>query len=70
MTTTTNDGFVYLIVNEKAKEIFNYGIFELYGLYANGTESLIESEEHLSNVIADGCEIGIEIGFVNDILNQ
>jgi hypothetical protein len=70
MTTTTNDGFVYLIVNDKAKEIFKHGIFELYGLYANGTESLIESEEHLSNIIADGCEIGIEIGFVSDILNQ
>lgn len=67
MTTTTKDGFVYLIVNDKAKEIFSSGIFEIYGLYANGSESLIESEEHLSNVIADGCEIGIEIGFKQDI---
>lgn len=67
MTTTTEDGFVYLIVNDKAKEIFSSGVFELYGLYANGSESLIESEEHLSNVIADGCEIGIEIGFKEDI---
>ena len=70
MTTTTSDGFVYLIVNDKAKEILSSGLFELYGLYANGTESLVESEEHLSNIIADGCEIGIEIGFVSDILNQ
>lgn len=70
MTTTTKDGFVYLIVNEKCKEIFSSGIFELYALYSDGSESLIESWEHLSNVIADGCEIGIEIGFLTDITNN
>lgn len=67
MTTTTSDGFVYLILNDKAKEILSSGLFELYALYSDGSESLIESSEHLNEVLADGCEIGIEIGFKEDI---
>ena len=41
------NNMVWLKVNEKAKEIFYSGIFELYTLNENGTESLIETVEDL-----------------------
>ena len=55
---------VWLKVNEKAKEIFYSGIFELYTLNENGTESLIETFEDLEFNLAYGVDIGIEVGLL------
>jgi hypothetical protein len=62
---TKNDSFVWLLVSEKAKEIFASGLFALYVLYDDDSESLIDDYEQLDNALANGLSIGIEVGFLN-----
>lgn len=55
----TKDGFIYLDVTDKAKEIFNNGIFELYGFDKNQeVESLIENEKQLNDFDCFVIEVG------------
>jgi hypothetical protein len=61
----TADGFVWLLVTDKAKEIWNSGLFTLFILYEDDSESLIEDFDDLDNALANGLSIGIEVGFVN-----
>jgi hypothetical protein len=61
----TADGFVWLLVTDKAKEIWNSGLFTLFILYEDDSESLIEDFDDLGNALANGLSIGIEVGFVN-----
>ena len=56
--------FVWLLVTEKAKKVFNSGLFDLYALYEDESESLIESMEVLNKALENGLEIGIEVGDV------
>lgn len=62
----TDDGFVWLIVTEKAKEIFISGLFSIYELHDDSSESLIEGFDQLTEALANGSSIGIEVGFTND----
>jgi hypothetical protein len=62
---TKNDSFVWLLVSEKAKEIFASGLFALYVLYDDDSESLINDYEQLDDALANGLSIGIEVGFLN-----
>jgi hypothetical protein len=62
---TKNDSFVWLLVSEKAKEIFASGLFALYVLYDDDSESLIDDYGQLDNALANGLSIGIEVGFLN-----
>lgn len=62
----TDDGFVWLIVTEKAKEIFTSGLFEIYELHDDSSESLIEGFEQLNLALEQGALIGIEVGFTNN----
>lgn len=62
---TKNDSFVWLLVSEKAKEIFASGLFALYVLYDDDSESLIDYYSQLDNALANGLSIGIEVGFLN-----
>jgi hypothetical protein len=62
---TKNDSFVWLLVSEKAKEIFASGLFALYVLYDDDSESLIDHYEQLDYALANGLSIGIEVGFLN-----
>ncbi len=59
------NGFVWLVVTDKAEEIYFSDLFELYALYDDGSESLIESFEHLTIELDNGIEIGVEVGFIN-----
>lgn len=61
----TADGFVWLLVTEKAKDIWNSGLFSLFILYEDDSESFIEEYEDLDNALANGLSIGVEVGFVN-----
>ena len=61
------NGFVWKIVTDKAEEIFNSGIFELYTLREDGSEYLIDSIEDLRNDLNSGYEIGIEVGSLNTV---
>lgn len=58
----TADGFVWLLVTEKAKEIFNSGLFSLFVLYDDDSETLIEEFEDLDKALENGLSIGIEVG--------
>ena len=40
----TKDGFIWKIVTEEAKMIWNSGLYPLYVLYPDDTEALIENE--------------------------
>lgn len=59
------DGFVWLIVTHKAKEIFSSGLFELFVLYEDGSEGLIHDYDHLREALECGLDIGIEGGYIN-----
>lgn len=60
------DNFVWLIVTDKAKEIFISGLFTLYILYEDNSESLIEGFGQLVEALEDGLDIGIEVGHLNN----
>lgn len=62
---TERDSFVWLLVSEKAKEIYNSGLFALYVLYDDDSETLVEEYEQLDDALANGLTIGIEVGFLN-----
>ena len=63
---TKEDQFVWLIVTEKAKEIYISGLFELYILHDDDSESLVEGFGQLTEALEDGKDIGIEVGFISD----
>jgi len=56
--------FAWLKVTGKAKEVFSTGLFDLYALYDDDTESLIESIEVLNKALENNLEIGIEVGHI------
>jgi hypothetical protein len=61
-----NDGFIYKLVSgEKAKDIFALGLFELYVVYDDDSESQIESQKDLDEALENGYDIGIAVGNIN-----
>lgn len=61
----TNSGFVWKLVDgEKAKDIFALGMFELYIIWTDDSESLVESWTQLNNALESGYQIGIEVGHI------
>ena len=63
MKKIVND-FVWLVVTDKAKEIFNADLFQLYTLHDDGSEALIETFEDLNKSLENGLDIGIEVGYI------
>ena len=61
MKKIVND-FVWLVVTNKAKEIFSAELFQLYTLHHDGSEALIETFEDLNEALGSGLDIGIEVG--------
>lgn len=67
----TKDGFVWLTVNaDKATEIWQKEVFNLFILYDDDSEGLIENEVQLANAIACGMQIGIEVGQIENLDKQ
>jgi len=65
------DGFVWLIIsNEQARQLWKTEAFSLYTLYDDDSESMIETEEDLENSIRRASLIGIEVGFLSQLLNS
>lgn len=56
------DGFVWLVVTEKAREIYNTELFDLYVLYPDGSEALIDKLHILVEALENGHDIAIEVG--------
>lgn len=55
-------GFVWLLVSDKAKEVFNSGLFEVYTVYPDDTESLCESIEEVNESLEKGLDLAVEVG--------
>lgn len=67
----TKDGFVWLTVHsEKAVELWQKKVFSLFLLYDDDSEGLIESEAQLTKAIANGWQIGIEVGQIENFKEQ
>lgn len=62
---------MWLTVNsDKATEIWQKEVFNLFILYHEGSEGLIESEAQLANAIACGMQTGIEVGQIEKLDKQ
>jgi hypothetical protein len=59
---------VWLLVTEKAKEVFLCGLFDLYILHFDDSESKVEGFGQLVEALENGLDIGIEVGFIHDSL--
>jgi len=66
MIKVTEDNFVWKVLTEgQAKFIFISGLFDLYVLYIDESETLVESIEQIETAIKQDAELGIEVGFYN-----
>lgn len=64
----TSDNFVWHVLTEtEAKQAL--GKVEVFALYDDDSESLIESEAEIETHIRRGGYVGIEVGFVDDNQN-
>jgi len=61
-----NDGFCWWDVTDKAEQIFASDSIELYILYDDQSESLIESIDELIMAKSLNLKVVMELGFVND----
>ena len=62
------DGFVWLIVTHKAREVWGADLFELFIIYDDGSEASVYGygiDAALEMVEKHGLEIGIEVGYIN-----
>jgi hypothetical protein len=68
------DGFVWLIVTHKAREVWASDLFELFIIYDDGNAVGLTSDASvcghdidaaLEMVEKQGLEIGIEVGYIN-----
>lgn len=66
----TRNGFTWLDVTKKAKEVYTSGIFELYVLHEDGSESLVQSDDDLNVAFGFGELIGIEVGHQEENLKN
>lgn len=57
----TNDGFVWLIVTDSAKELWTSGAITIYRLHDDGTESRIEKYSDINAALQNCEDIGVEI---------
>jgi len=62
------EGFVWLLITDKAKEVYQSGLFDgsIYVLYDDDSEDACETYEDLLKALENGCDIGIEVGHVTE----
>jgi uncharacterized protein (TIGR02145 family) len=60
------EDFVWLLITDKAKEVYQSGLFDgaIYVLYDDGSEDACETYEDLLIALENGLDIGIEVGHV------
>ena len=64
MIKTTQDNFVWKVLTEnEAKLVFATGVFELYILYSDESDALVETFEEIAKAVKEGAELVIEVGF-------
>lgn len=65
MANKVIDGFVWLLITDKAKEVYQSGLFEVYELNEDGSESLCESYSHVNDALERGVDLAIEVGRID-----
>lgn len=63
----TKNNFVWLPVTDKAKEVFSSGLFNVYKLHDDGSESLCQSYADINDALECGLELAIAVGHLNKI---
>lgn len=58
----TKDGFAWLLITDKAKKVYSSGLFDVYILHDDDSETLVEDMSMLDKALSIGEEIGIEAG--------
>lgn len=63
----TKDGFIWKVITfDEAKVICSSGALEVFALWENDVETLIENYEDINNFAEAGAEFGIEVGTITD----
>ena len=63
----TKDGFIWKLIDfNEAKVIVSSGALEVFALWENDVETLIENYEDIINFAEAGAEFGIEVGTITD----
>lgn len=66
----TEDSFVWKTISAKAAELlFNAGEEEIYILYDDDSEGLVETPEQLKEAVERGCQFGVEVGRIPNTIN-
>jgi len=65
----TYDDFLWLDVTDIAKSLWQSQDFELYAVYEDHTEHLINTEMEFEAALMDKCIIAIELCHLNQITN-
>ena len=64
-TMIVRDGFIFLPITDKAKEVFASGLFDVYKLHDDGSESLCQSYADINDALECDLELAIEVGHLN-----
>ena len=64
-----NDGFLWADVTPVAESLWYTGDWDLYAIYDDGSEHLIESEQELERLVKEKTTIAIELCHLNEITN-
>jgi len=70
MNTRIANGIVYLLVTDKAKEIYTSGLFELYILTNDNVVVWVDVFSDLDTALEQGLDIAIEVGSFTNIIKQ
>ena len=63
------DGFLWADVTPIAESLWYNGNLDLFAIYDDGSEHLIESEQELILLLKEKTTIAIELCLTNDIIN-
>jgi hypothetical protein len=64
-----NDGFLWADITPIAESLWYTGDWDLYAIYDDGSEHLIESEQELESIVKEKTTIAIELCPIEEIIN-
>lgn len=56
------DGYIWLVITDKAKEVYSSGCFEIYTLHEDGSESLCQNHIDINKALEERLDLAIEVG--------
>jgi hypothetical protein len=62
-----NDGFLWADVTNVAESLWYTGDWDLFAIYDDGSEHLIESEQELESLVKEKTTIAIELCPIEEI---